>query len=148
MAQVEANDKVTISYIGSLDNETVFETVSKSKPKIIDLADARTAKPYKQILPGMKIGEMRTVKMTPEEGEYGIRRADLLHELPISQFTNKIEPKVGLLLSMNVDRDGKSHQVPATIVEISEETVTVDYNHPLAGHPLNYEVTVIEIEKA
>lgn len=147
MKQVEENDTVVITYVGTLDNETVFETVRESKPLEVDLSDKKTALPFKLKLPGMHIGEMRTIKMTPEEGEYGIRRGDLLHKMSRKQFTNKIEPKVGIVLSINVEKDGVTHQVPATIVEISSDHVTVDYNHPLAGHSLNYEVTVIDIKK-
>ncbi len=146
MKQVQENDTVVVSYIGTLDNETVFETINESKPKEIDLGDEKTARPYKRNLIGMMVGEMRKVKLTPEEGEYGIRRADLLHQIPNTQFTDKIEPKVGLVLSMNMERDGVNHQVPATIVEVSNDLVTVDYNHPLAGHPLNYEIKILEIK--
>ena len=146
MKQVEENDTVIVSYVGTLDNETVFETITESKPKEIDLSDEKTARPFKRQLAGMMVGEMRTVKLTPEEGEYGIRRADLLHQIGKSSFTDKIEPKVGLVLSMNMERDGVTHQVPATIVEVSNDMVTVDYNHPLAGHPLNYEVKILGVK--
>lgn len=146
MKQVEENDIVIVSYVGTLDNETVFETIKESKPKEIDLSDEKTALPFKRQLIGMLVGEMRTVKLTPEEGEYGIRRADLLHQIEKSNFTDKIEPKVGLVLSMNMERDGVNHQVPATIVEISNDMVTIDYNHPLAGHPLNYEIKILGVK--
>jgi FKBP-type peptidyl-prolyl cis-trans isomerase 2 len=145
MKQVEEKDTVVIAYTGTLDNETIFETVEKTKPKTIDLSDKKTPLPFKLTLPGMKVGETRIVKMTAEEGEFGIRRGDLLHQIPRTKFTSKIEPKVGLVLSMNVEKDGVNHQVPATIVEISNDLVTIDYNHPLAGHPLNYEVTVVDV---
>ena len=148
MKQVEEYDTVVITYVGSRDNETVFETVNESTPLVVDLSDAKTALPFKLKLPGMHVGEMRTIKMKPEEGEYGIRRGDLLHKVSRKQFPNKIDPKVGLVLSLNVDKDGVTHQVPATIVELSNDHVTVDYNHPRAGHPLNYEITVIDIKKA
>jgi len=146
MKQVKENDTVVVSYIGMLDNETVFETINESEPKEIDLSDEKTAGPYKRNLIGMRVGEMRTVKLTPEEGEYGIRRADLLHQIPRIQFADKIEPKVGLVLSMNMESDGVTHQVPATIVEVSDELVTVDYNHPLAGHILKYEIKILDIK--
>jgi len=146
MKQVEENDTVLVSYVGTLDNETVFETINESDPKEIDLGDEKTARPYKRNLIGMQVGEMRKVTLTPEEGEYGIRRADLLHQIPTAQFTDKIEPKVGLVLSMNVERDGVTHQVPATIVEVVNDIITIDYNHPLAGHPLNYEIKVVGIK--
>ena len=93
----------------------------------------------------MQVGEMRKVHLEAEEGSYGIRRSDLLQEIPKNQFSDKIEPKVGLVLSMNVDSGGVTHQVPATIVELKSDSIMIDYNHPLAGHPLNYEITVIEI---
>ena len=146
MQQVKENDTITVSYVGTLDNETVFETVTDSKPKEIDLSDEKTPLPFRMDLVGMHIGEVRSIKVTAEQGEYGIRRADLLHQIPKTQFTDKIEPKVGLVLSMNLDRDGVTHQVPATIVEVSNDLVTVDYNHPLAGHTLNYEIKIVGIK--
>ena len=146
MKQVQENDTIIVCYIGTLDNETVFETVTEKKPKEIDLSDEKTPRPFKSSLVGMQVGEMRTVKLTPEEGEYGIRRADLLHQIARAQFTDKIEPKVGLVLSMNMERDGVTHQVPATIVEVNNDMVTIDYNHPLAGHPLNYEIKILDVK--
>lgn len=146
MKQVEKQDTVAVSLIGTLDNGTVFETVTESEPRIIKIGEEDTPQAMQRIILGMKVGEMRKVHLEPEEG-FGIRRKDLLHHIPTERFTDKIEPKVGMLLSMNVEKDGVSHQVPATIVEIKEDSIVIDYNHPLAGHPLNYEITVIDITK-
>lgn len=148
MKHVEENDIVKVAVVGRLDNETVFETVEESDPRVYKMGDDATPKQIQRTLLGMQVGEMRSVRLTAEEGEYGIRRGDLLHEIPIEQFADKIEPKVGLLLSMNVEKDGQSHQVPATIVEVRDQSVMLDYNHPLAGHPLNYDLTVVEIVSA
>lgn len=145
MKQVEENDSVKVALVGTLDNETVFETVEESSPRIFDLSEEATPKSIKQVLLGMREGEMRKVRLEAEEGEFGIRRGDLLQELPIKQFSTKFEPKVGLVLSMSVESNGETHKVPATIVEIKTESVTIDYNHPMAGHPLNYTLTVVEI---
>ena len=148
MNQVEKNDKVTVALIGTLDNETVFETIEQSDPLIIQLGEEGTPKPIQRILLGMQVGEMRKVRFEAEEGSYGIRRSDLIQEIPKNQFSDKIEAKVGLVISMNVDSAGVTHQIPATIVEVKEDSIIIDYNHPLAGHPLNYEITVLEIEKS
>jgi FKBP-type peptidyl-prolyl cis-trans isomerase 2 len=148
MIQVEKNNKVTVTLIGTLDNETIFETIEQSDPLVIQLGEEGTPKPIQRILLGMQVGEMRKVHLEAEEGSYGIRRSDLIQEIPKNQFPDKIEPHVGLIISMNVDSAGVTHQVPATIVEIKEDSIMIDYNHPLAGHPLNYEITVLEIEKA
>ena len=144
MKQVEKLDTVTVTLIGSLDNGTVFETITESEPRIIDLGAEDTPKPMKQTLLGMHIGEMRKVRMEAEDG-FGIRRHDLLQTIPSTNFSDTVTPKVGTLISMNVEQDGVTHQVPATIVEIKEDTLVIDYNHPLAGHPLNYEMTVVDI---
>ena len=147
MIQVEKNNKVTVALIGTLDNETVFETIEQSDPLVIQLGEEGTPKPIQRILLGMQVGEMRKVHLEAEQGPYGIRRSDLIQEIPKSPFADKIEPKVGLVISMNVDSGGVTHQVPGTIVEIKEDSILIDYNHPLAGHSLNYEITVLEIEK-
>lgn len=145
MKQVQKKDTVTVALKGSLDNETVFETRDASEPLEITLGEKGIPQPIQRILLGMQVGEMRKVHMEPEEGEFGIRRSDLLQEIPKDAFSQKIEPKVGLVLSMNVDSAGVTHQVPATIVELKDDSIIIDYNHPLAGHPLNYEITVLAI---
>lgn len=145
MKQVQKNDRVTVALIGTLDNETVFETIDNSEPITLQLGEEGVPKPIQRILIGMQIGEMRKVHLEAEEGEFGIRRSDLLQEIPQKEFTQSIEPKVGLVLSMNVESGGVTHQVPATIVELKDNSIIMDYNHPLAGHPLNYEITVLEI---
>ncbi|AGF79540.1 FKBP-type peptidyl-prolyl cis-trans isomerase [Desulfocapsa sulfexigens DSM 10523] len=145
MKQVQKNDSVTVTLVGTLDNGTVFESVEKSAPLVLTLGVEGVPKPIQRTLVGMQVGEMRRVRLDAEEGEFGIRRSDLLQEIPKNQFSKTIEPKVGLVLSMNVDSGGVTHQVPATIVELKENSIMIDYNHPLAGHPLNYEITVIEI---
>ena len=148
MKQVEKNNIVTVALTGTLDNETVFEVIDESEPHVIQLGEKGTPMPIQRILIGMQVGEMRKVHLEPEEGSFGIRRSDLIQEIPKNQFTNKIEPKVGLVISMNVETAGVNHQVPATIVELKEDSLLIDYNHPLAGHPLNYEITVLEISES
>lgn len=147
MKQIQKKDTVTITLKGFLDNETVFETIEASDPLEITLGEEGVPKPIQRILVGMQVGEMRKVHLEPEEGEFGIRRSDLLQEIPKDTFSQEIEAKVGLVLSMNVDSNGVTHQIPATIVEIKTDSLMVDYNHPLAGHPLNYEITVLAIKE-
>ncbi len=147
MKQVEKKDTVIVTLVGRLDNETIFETIDKSDPLTFKLGEEGIPKPIQRILPGMQIGEMRKVRVEPEQGDFGIRRGDLLQEIPLTQFSAKIAPKIGLILSMDVESGGATHKVPATIVEIKSDSIIIDYNHPLAGHPLNYEITLVDIIK-
>ena len=50
-----------------------------------------------------------------------------------------------MILSLKLEKDGKDHHVPATVMEVDSENVVVDYNHPLAGHHLTYEITILNI---
>jgi FKBP-type peptidyl-prolyl cis-trans isomerase 2 len=91
----------------------------------------------------MKKGDTKKIRIAPEEG-YGARLKDLLHEIPKSVFGDKVVPKPGLIVSQRVEKDGAEHKVPATIIEVKADTIVIDYNHPLAGHHLTYELTLID----
>ena len=71
---------------------------------------------------------------------------DLLHEVPKTTFGDRIEPKPGMVLSQRVEKDGVEQKVPVTVIEVKEDAVVLDYNHPLAGHHLTYEVTIVDID--
>jgi FKBP-type peptidyl-prolyl cis-trans isomerase 2 len=143
---VENHDQVTITFIGSLDNGAVFTRVAADNPMTFLIGDAELPPSVEQTLIGMKIGETRTVRVDPDEG-YGPRMKNLLHEVPKSTIEHRFAPKPGMLISQKVERDGEQHTVPATIIEVRDATVILDYNHPLAGHHLTYELTVLALQK-
>ncbi|MEN8188292.1 MAG: peptidylprolyl isomerase [Thermodesulfobacteriota bacterium] len=144
MSVVKENDQITISYTGKLDNGTVFTTVTDKQPQTIVVGNHDVPPTVEKALIGLAPGQSVKVRVEPDEG-YGPRRKDLLHTLSQKTFSAKIEPKVGMILSLNIDKDGEDHQVPATVVEVKGDLITVDYNHPLAGHNLTYELTVLSI---
>lgn len=93
---------------------------------------------------GMAVGQSRKVRVSPDEG-YGPRRKDLLQTIASREFIDKVKPKPGMILSLKVDQDGEQTAVPATVMEVGEDSVVVDYNHPLAGHHLTYQLTILDI---
>lgn len=146
MPQVQQNNKVTISFTGKLENGTTFQSVSEAAPLVITIGSHDIPPTLEQALIGMSVGEQKVVQVGPDEG-YGPRQKDLLQTLNRNTISAKLIPQVGMILSLKVKRDGQEHQVPATIVEVDNDTIVVDYNHPLAGHNLTYDITVISIEK-
>jgi FKBP-type peptidyl-prolyl cis-trans isomerase 2 len=147
MQQVQLNDKVTISYTGKLENGTTFQAATESEPLSITIGGHDIPPTLEQALIGMSVGEQKLVRLEPDEG-YGIRRKDLLQTLNKDTFKNRLDPQVGMVLSLRVEKDGQTHQVPATVVEANDDIIVVDYNHPLAGHNLLYDVKVLTIETA
>jgi FKBP-type peptidyl-prolyl cis-trans isomerase 2 len=146
MLKVQQNDKVTITFVGKLENGAIFLTVTEEEPTIITIGNSDIPPTLERALIGMSVGEQKIVRIEPDEG-YGPRRKDLLQTLNRNTFNAKMIPQVGMILSLKVEKEGHEHQVPATIVEINNDTLVVDYNHPLAGHNLIYNLTVLAIEK-
>ena len=146
MKCIEDKDTVAITYTGKLDDGKVFTTVTEQKPLIITLGNNDAPPTLEQALLGMAVGDKKKVRLPPEEG-FGTRRKELLHTLSRKSFGTKITPVPGMILSLNIEKDGKQHQVPTTILEVNGNTVVVDYNHPLAGHHLTYDLTVTAIDK-
>ena len=144
MKQVQAGDTVKISYIGKLDNGQVFANATADEPMTVTIGNHELPPTLEAALVGMSIGEEKKVKLEPDEG-YGPRLKDLTQVLDRSVFGDKFEPKVGLLLTLKANHENSEVPVPATVVEVKGDQITVDYNHPLAGHNLTYTVRVEEI---
>ncbi|MBV5307319.1 MAG: FKBP-type peptidyl-prolyl cis-trans isomerase [Desulfobulbaceae bacterium] len=147
MQKAQFNDRVSIKYTGKLENGTPFQIITESDPLIITIGSHEVPPSLEQALVGMSIGEQKLVRLEPDEG-YGIRRKDLLQTLNKESFGKKANLQIGTILSLSLEKDGQTHKIPATIVETNQNTIVVDYNHPLAGHNLFYDVTLIAIETA
>ena len=102
---------------------------------------------FEMAVVGMSVGESNDIALQPKEG-YGERQKELLQTIDKSVFGDQADLKIGQILNLKMEKDGKPHKVPATIVELGESTVTIDYNHPLAGHTLTYKVTLKSIEES
>jgi len=146
MCPVALTDTVSISYTATLDNGEVVEKVPATRPITLGIGSGRVLKAVEACLLGMNPGETRTINVQPEDA-YGPYFENLVHDIKRSVFEGKIDPRPGMILSLKINRDGKDQQVPATVLDVTSDTVTVDYNHPLAGKVLNYTVILHAIGK-
>lgn len=147
MPTIEKNDAVTIAFVGTLDNGAEFMTVTKENPMTVQIGASDLPPTVESGLIGLAEGQTVKIRVSPDEG-YGPRQKNLLQTIDNPQFIEKIKPRPGMLLSLKVEKEGKEHQVPATVIEVKDGEVVVDYNHPLAGHHLTYQITVLSIHKA
>lgn len=144
MCPVQITDTILASYKASLDSGEVIEQVPETKPITVKIGSGRILKAVEASMLGMEKGEVKTVRILPEDA-FGPYHKGLVHEIPRQNFSDKIEPKPGMILSLAVEKDGETQQVPATVVAVTNQTVTVDYNHPLAGKAITYTVTLHSI---
>lgn len=146
MSTPENNDTVVLAFTGTLDNGEVFYTAKKDKPMSVNIGDSSLPPTLEDAVCKMSVGDTQKVRVPPEEG-YGPRQKDLVQTIDSEAMVNKLQPKPGMIVSLKATKDGEETDVPATVIKVEGFNVTVDYNHPLAGHHLNYNIELIGIEK-
>jgi FKBP-type peptidyl-prolyl cis-trans isomerase SlyD len=134
---------VTMDYVLTVDGEEIDS--SKEEGPLAYLQGADNIIPgLERELEGMKIGESKKVTVAPEDG-YGEIDPEGITEVSIDEFPEEIPLEPGVELELT-DTDGE--EMFATIIEVSEDTVTLDTNHPLAGKTLHFEVTIVDLRHA
>lgn len=141
MAQAKPGDIVRIHYTGKLDDGMVFETSAGHEPLEFKIGNSGLIPAFEQTVIGMSPGESRTVKIMANEA-YGPHREELVVAVERNRFPANIKPYVGLELEI-CQSDGRVF--PAKITEVSDESVTLDANHPLAGKDLVFDIELVEI---
>lgn len=141
MSTATVGDKVRVHYTGKLEDETVFDSSEGRDPIEFTLGSGEVIPGFEQAVVGMEPGDEKTATIPAVEA-YGERREDLVVALERSSMPEEFEPEPGQELQMR-DRSGNSFVV--RVVEVGDEEVTVDANHPLAGETLNFEIELVEI---
>jgi FKBP-type peptidyl-prolyl cis-trans isomerase SlyD len=96
-------------------------------------------------LVGLNVGDEKVVEVEPAEG-YGERSPDDIVEIPRANLPETIDVSVGTPLKVKDSESGQSFS--AYVVESDTETVTLDFNHPLAGRTLNFHVKIVNLRQA
>jgi peptidylprolyl isomerase len=141
MRQAENGDTVRVHYTGRLDDGTIFDSSRDRESIKFTLGRGQLIKGFEDAVVGMSVGEVKTVRI-PSDEAYGPHREELVLRVPRAQFPPNIEPRKGLALSIR-QPDGGIMEVEIT--EVSEDSVTLDANHPLAGKDLTFEIELVEI---
>lgn len=144
MAQAKEGDTVRVHYTGKLEDGTVFDTSGDRAPLEFTIGDGQIIPGFEKAVIGMEPGETKTARISPEEA-YGPRRDDMTLTVDREQFPEEINPEPGQQLQVQ-QPDGRAAIV--VVSEVSESTVTLDANHPLAGQPLTFDIQLVEVVRA
>lgn len=140
--EAKLNDTVKVHYKGTLSNGEVFDTSEGKEPLEFKLGEGKIIPGLEKGIVGMQAEESKEITVAATEA-FGEKREDLIQEVPKSQLPKEIEPEVGLKL-MSQSSEGK--EIPLTVTEVKEESITVDANHPLAGEDLTFAVTLVSVQ--
>jgi len=139
MEVIKEGQKISVSFEAKLETgETVLKT-EEGKPLEVTIGEGVIPASLEKVLLEMKVGETKTITLKPEEA-FGPRIDDLLIDLPKKGFSQCEELEVGSKVSMN-SPDGRTFV--GFVKEIKDETINVDFNHPLAGQSLIFTVTIV-----
>ena len=139
---VKKGDTVQVDYIGTLDDGTVFDNSSEhGAPLQFKVGAEEVIKAFEENIVGMEQGQEKKFTL-PAAKAYGDYSKDLVKEVPKTQLPPNIEPKVGMTMVMNLSN---GMQIPTKIEKVSDTTITIDLNHPLAGKNLTFKVKVVAI---
>jgi peptidylprolyl isomerase len=144
MKTVANGNSVKLHYKGTFPNGEVFDC-SRDRGEMMELlvGAGRLLKGFESALIGMKEGDVKTINLTADEA-YGHPIEEAIRTVPKGAFPPDFNFEVG----GRVQGSGPMGQpILAEILSFTEEEVTLDHNHPLAGKDINFEIEVVEIEE-
>lgn len=142
MNTVHLGNRVTVSYIGTLDNGRVFADTTSEGPLTFTVGGGEIFPALESAVIGMRAGEVKNITLVAAEA-YGPRREENVLRLARQTFPADKEIVVGQKLSIEFRR-GSSRVMLVTAVD--ERMVTLDGNHPLAGRELTFALRVDRVE--
>ena len=127
---VQSNSAVLVHFTLKLDDGTTAEsTRNNGKPALFRLGDASLSEGLEQHLLGLKVGDKTTFSLEPDAA-FGVPSPDLIQYFSRREFMDAGEPEIGAIMLFTA-MDGS--EMPGVIREINGDSITVDFNHPLAG---------------
>ncbi|HEI8866795.1 TPA: FKBP-type peptidyl-prolyl cis-trans isomerase [Serratia odorifera] len=142
-AQVQSDSAVLVHFTLKLeDGSTAESTRGNGKPALFRLGDGSLSAPLEQQLVGLRAGDKCAFTLQPEDA-FGDNNPDLIQFFLRRDFAQTGVPEVGTIMLFTAI-DGS--EMPGVVREVAEESVTVDFNHPLAGHPVTFDIEVLEID--
>ena len=141
MEKVENGHYISVEYTGTLGNGEVFDSSKGRQPLEIHMGAGELIKGFESQLMGMALNEKKVFTLSPEDA-YGQRNNDMMQSIPRSEVPSDMDVEVGMIVGL-VTPEG--NRVPARVVRLDDEQLTMDLNHPLAGESLTFEIEVVGI---
>lgn len=150
---IDTNKVVTLTYELQVDDEdgerTLVEKVEQDNPMVILYGSSGLPERFEENIQGLKEGDAFEFSIDPEEG-YGDFDEEAIVELPknVFQVDGKIDNEmlqIGNFVPMT-NQDG--HRLQGKILEVNEESVLMDFNHPLAGVNMHFKGQVVGVREA
>jgi len=123
------------------DGSAVDSTKISNKPAKFVMGDGSLTSGFEDCLLGLQEGQSETFTLGPESA-FGLPNPDNIHHLELSKFSNEVPAEIGTIISFT---QPNGEELPGIIRAIVADSVTVDFNHPLAGQTVTFEVEILTV---
>ena len=141
MRRAQTGDTVNVHYTGTLADGSVFDSSRGREPLQFTVGSGGVIPGFDAAVAGMTVGEEKKVTI-PADQAYGPHRADLMVEVDRARLPEDLEPAVGQQLQLS--RGGQVFVV--TVRDVSDGSVLLDGNHPLAGEDLTFALELVGVQ--
>ena len=140
---IKNGQKVSVHYVGTLNNGTEFDSSrSRGEPISFEFGGGAVLPAFETAVAKMTIGEKKKISLKASEA-YGERKEQAIQEFPKTSFGPEVELTLGNIVK---GRTAQGADVSAIISEIKEEHIVLDFNHPLAGKDINFDIELVSVE--
>ena len=145
MLDIGPNCKVELHFSLKLaDTGELVDSTFEKKPAELVIGDGNLPAAFEAVIHGMKAGERKIERIEPKDG-FGQHNPSNVQRIPKDQFDPSVELSEGLVVSF---QDKAKSELPGVVAAIDDKMVTVDFNHPLAGRELEFEVEILSVAPA
>ena len=141
---IEPNMRVTLNFSLALETGEEVDSNFGQEPVSFVMGDGSLLPGFERRLIGMRAGDEAEFRIPPDEG-FGDPQDDNIQEIPRREFDADSPLEPGMLFSF---ADAAGGEVPGMIAAVNEESVTVDFNHPLSGRTIHFRVRIARVEPA
>ena len=141
-AVIRPDSQVVMHFTLTLEDGTVVDTTrDDNQPIEFTIGDGTFLEDFELALYGLKAGDKQTIRIGPEN-TYGFPESQNIYSIEKSLFTDDIQLSPGVVVGFVTPA---GDEVAATIMAVEDDTVQVNFNHPLAGHEVTFDVEILTI---
>jgi peptidylprolyl isomerase len=141
--QAKKGDTAQVHYTGRLEDGQVFDSSEGGEPLEFEIGAGNVIQGFDEGVRGMSQGDKKRIEIEADDA-YGQRVDALVQEIARAGLNLDREPEVGMQLGLQLP-DGQ--EIPVTITEVTQESITLDANHPLAGQKLIFDVELVNLKQ-
>ena len=138
------NSRVTLHFALRLENGDVVDSTFERKPAVFTMGDGSLLPGFERHLRGMQPGQRNTFTVSPEEA-FGQPNPANVQRFERDQFAGDMELHEGLVISF---ADASKTELPGVVKRFDADEVVVDFNHPLAGRTILFDVEIVAVDAA